>query len=119
MRATERPRPRRAPPPRRGEGRGEGAVNLEKPLPPSPGSLRDLTSPPWGEVEQVARPRACPERVITNSRSPDGAERNPGAASRRGAAVPAFRFAPCGLRRGRDLGALPLPDGERVGVRGQ
>src|SRR5262245_8606641 len=46
---------RPAPSPQRGEGWGEGASDCRKVRPPSPGSLRDPTSPRWGEVEQAAR----------------------------------------------------------------
>src|SRR5262244_1721439 len=47
---------RPAPSPRRGEGWGEGASDSRSFRSPSPGSLRDPTSPRWGEGEQAARP---------------------------------------------------------------
>ena len=54
--ALTKPRTRRAPSPRRGEGRGEGAriARSGKTLSPSPGAPSAPTSPRWGEVERVA-----------------------------------------------------------------
>src|SRR5215213_6129744 len=43
-----------APSPRWGEGWGEGGRASRESRTPSPGSLRDPTSPRWGEVELAA-----------------------------------------------------------------
>src|SRR5262245_30445985 len=85
---SERQRTRRAPSPLRGEGWGEGASDSRSTLAPSPDLLRFVrksTSPRRGEVEQVARVIETALRRLPHqppARSPDGAERNPGAASR-------------------------------------
>src|SRR5262245_38941668 len=49
----------------RGEGRGEGQVTLNKPLPPHPARKSAPTSPRWGEVEQAARHCASRSAVRT------------------------------------------------------
>src|SRR5262249_56750382 len=49
---------------------------------------------------------------LAHARGPDGAQRNPGAACH---IVRPLRI----IHASRELGALPLPSGERVGVRGR
>src|SRR5215475_8942276 len=53
-----------------GEGWGEGVSDFRLALAPSPGSLRDPTSPQWGEVARVAPPCAMPKSETSGQRGP-------------------------------------------------